>query len=101
MPLRQTRCLTLVREILAVGLTTPFAVSLSGCTVPASPALPLFGAYFPSWLICASVGVIGAVIIRAVLIKLGIDEILTWRLLVYACLAAVIGFALALTVYGR
>ncbi|MDQ0438316.1 hypothetical protein QO014_002708 [Kaistia dalseonensis] len=40
-------------------------------------------------------------IIRAVLIKLGIDEILTWRLLVYACLAAVIGFALALTVYGR
>ncbi|WP_454915937.1 YtcA family lipoprotein [Xanthobacter sediminis] len=66
-----------------------------------SPSLPLFGAYFPSWLICAAAGVIGAVVMRGVFIRLGIDEVLPWRLLVYACLAALIGFVVALTVYGR
>jgi hypothetical protein len=66
-----------------------------------SPALPLFGAYFPSWLICAVAGVVGAILIRLVFIRVGLEAVLPWRLLVYACLAATIAFALNLSVYGR
>ena len=66
-----------------------------------SPSLPLFGAYFPSWLICAGVGVIGAAAVRMAFIRLGVDEILPWRLLVYSCVATIIGLAVSLVVFGR
>ena len=68
---------------------------------PMSPTLPLFGAYFPSWLACTGVGVLGAAVIRVVFIRLGVDEMLPWRLLVYTCVAAIIGLAVAFVVFGR
>ena len=66
-----------------------------------SPTLPLFGAYFPSWLACAGVGVLGAAVIRVVFIRLGVDEMLPWRLLVYTCVATIIGLAVSFVVFGR
>ena len=72
-----------------------------GLDWPMSPSLPLFGAYFPSWLICAGVGVIGAAAVRVAFIRLGVDEILPWRLLVYSCVATIIGLAVSLIVFGR
>ncbi|WP_244407734.1 YtcA family lipoprotein [Roseomonas fluvialis] len=69
------------------------------CTM--SPSLPLFGAYFPFWLVCVGVGVVGAVALRVAFIRFGIDEVLPLRLLVYVCCAATIGLVIALTVYGR
>ncbi|MCS0501939.1 YtcA family lipoprotein [Ancylobacter mangrovi] len=83
------------------GLLAPALVGLGGCSPYASPSVPLFGAYFPFWLFCAAAGVIGALVLRAVFIRLGIDDVLPWRLIVYTCLAAAIGFSLALLVYGR
>ncbi|MDQ0512395.1 YtcA family lipoprotein [Ancylobacter amanitiformis] len=84
-----------------IGLFAPAAFGVSGCSAPLSPSLPLFGAYFPFWLICLTAGVIGAVVLRALFIRIDLDDLLPWRLLVYVCLAAAIGFALALTLYGR
>lgn len=66
-----------------------------------SPSLPLFGAYVPFWLLCAGIGVLGAVALRIVFIRVGLDDMLPWRLLVYTCLAAIIGFAVSLAVFGR
>lgn len=79
----------------------PAALVLAGCSLQSSPALPLFGAYFPSWLICLALGVIGAILVRGVFIRLGLDDMLPARLIVYASLAAAIGFLAALTIYGR
>lgn len=87
--------------VFAYGGLLAVALSLGGCLGPSSPSLAAFGAYFPSWLFCTLVGVIGAVVVRGVFIKLGLDETLPWRLLVYTCVAAIIGFVLALSVYGR
>lgn len=66
-----------------------------------SPSIPLFGAYFPAWLICTGAGVLGAAVVRVAFVRLGVDELLPWRLLTYICVAAIVGFALALTVFGR
>lgn len=79
----------------------PLALALIGCGGPASPSLPLFGAYFPSWLACAGLGVLGAILGRAVFIRLGIDGGLPFRLAVYVCLGLLIAFAAALAIYGR
>ncbi|WP_219760791.1 YtcA family lipoprotein [Neoroseomonas alba] len=89
----------LSRPFLA-GLTAT-TLALPGCQASLSPSVPLFGAYFPSWLICLAGGIIGAVVLRVLFIRIGLDEVLPLRLLVYACLAAAIGLLLALTLYGR
>ncbi len=96
------------RPKMASGLSSPVstvfgvaALALTGCGASLSPSVPLFGAYFPSWLICTAGGVVGAIVIRAAFVKVGLDEALPLRLLVYTCLAGGIGLVLALTVYGR
>lgn len=90
-----------MRGIWSFGILPVTAVVLTGCTRTASPAVPLFGAYFPSWLICLLGGVIGAVVVRVLLVRIGIDDGLPFRLLTYTGVAAIIGFVLALTVFGR
>ncbi|SCW39394.1 YtcA family lipoprotein [Ancylobacter rudongensis] len=82
----------------AVGLA---ALPLAGCIPAGAPAIPMFGAYFPSWLLCAVIGVLGAVLVRLVFVRAGIDDALPVRLPVYVCVAAGIGFAVALLGFGR
>lgn len=68
------------------------AAILAGCTTGA-PAVPIFGSFFPAWIICAIGGILVAIIIRAVLIALHIDEHLPAPPLVYLCLAISGGIA--------
>ena len=69
--------------LFAAGLSGSAALSLGGCSGPMSPSVPLFGAYFPSWLICTAAGVIGAVLVRVLFIRIGLDAQLPLRLLLY------------------
>ena len=85
----------------AMALLLVLVPLLSGCDRPLSPSFPLFGAYFPAWLACATFGIVGALVVRVVFVRIGVDDVLPWRLLVYTCLGAGIAFALALLVYGR
>lgn len=69
----------------AAILSTGF---LAGCSATGGPpAVPIFGSFFPAWVICAVGGIALAVIIRALLIALHIDEHLPAPPLVYLCLA--------------
>lgn len=77
------------------------SLSLAGCVSAGAPAIPLFGAYFPSWLLCALFGVFGAVLVRLVFIRLGIDDALPIRLPIYVCIAAGIGFLVSIVGFGR
>ena len=77
------------------------ALPLAGCLSAGAPAIPLFGAYFPSWLLCAFIGILGAVVVRLMFIRAGIDDALPVRLPVYVCIAAAIGFAVSLLGFGR
>jgi len=77
------------------------ALCLGGCVPVGAPSIALFGAYFPSWLACAFVGILAAVAIRFVFIPLGIDDALPVRLPVYVCIAASIGFLASIAGFGR
>lgn len=77
------------------------ALPLAGCMRGDAPAIPLFGAYFPSWLLSALAGILGAVLVRLLFIRIGIDDALPVRLPVYVCIAAAIGFAVSLLGFGR
>lgn len=84
-----------------IRIAPGLALALAGCGAPASPSLPLFGAYFPSWLICAGLGVLGGVLGRVIFIALGIDDRLPLRLWVYISLGLLVAFAAGLVIYGR
>ncbi|MBA4788160.1 MAG: hypothetical protein H2042_00525 [Rhizobiales bacterium] len=74
---------------------------LAGCDAAGAPSLSFFGAYFPSWLACAFIGILGAVLVRVVLIRLAVDDALPARLFIYGCIAAAIGFLVSLLGFGR
>lgn len=80
-------------------MTTPLlkvapvlSVFLSGCGSRSAPYIPIFDSYFPAWIGCAIVGIIGSALCRLLLIRLGIDDVLPFRAFVYLSLALALMF---------
>ncbi|EKT1238134.1 hypothetical protein QFN52_004301 [Escherichia coli] len=74
---------------------------LSGCVTQQAPVFILLGSYFPSWIACALLGIVAAVIVRLIFIWFGIDEALTGRLFVYTCLALTVAFMSSFLIFSR
>ena len=83
-----------------VFMAAMIAASAAQAADPAAPSIVVFGSYFPAWIVCAVLGVVGAVIARFVLARLGVDEFLPLRLVVYLCLAIAFGLAVWLFYYA-
>jgi hypothetical protein len=73
-----------------IGALLLTASLTGGCGARGAPWFSLFGAYFPAWLLCALVGVIGAVLARALLVAIGLDAIVRARLLTYGSLGVIL-----------
>lgn len=58
-----------------------------------APSFTLAGSYFPAWILFAFIAVILTVLIRVVLIRLGIDDVMRFKVIVYAALAVALCFA--------
>ncbi|GAB3788948.1 YtcA family lipoprotein [Dyella agri] len=71
------------RAWLRTALTLVPLAALAACS--ASPSRNILGSYFPTWMICALLGLVGAVVLRVVLGKAGIDEALPLPAVVYLC----------------
>jgi hypothetical protein len=52
----------------------------------ASPSRNILGSYFPTWMVCALIGIVVVVVIRGVLVKTGVDAELPVPVIVYLCL---------------
>ncbi len=71
---------------------------LAGCgRTPLAPTFTVFGSFFPAWIVCALAGLVAALVTRAVFVRIGLDEHLPVRLLVYA--AATVLWAVGLWFY--
>ncbi|MBB3808344.1 YtcA family lipoprotein [Pseudochelatococcus contaminans] len=84
-----------------VAALAPLAIGLGGCVATSSPSIEFFGAYFPSWLACTLAGIVGAVLVRIVFVAAGIDDAMPFRLLIYVCIAASLGFIASIIGFGR
>lgn len=76
--------------------TVPFM--MAGCSY--APSVYAFGSYFPSWLLCAAIGIIGAVLVRVIFIRLQIDDFLPFRLLGYITVAVIIAISTSLVFFA-
>jgi hypothetical protein len=61
---------------------------LGGCGLRGAPSYSLFGAFFPAWLLCAGIGIAGSIGLRYLVIAVGLEEAVPFRLLVYVACAA-------------
>ena len=72
--------------------------ALTACS--ASPSRNILGSYFPTWMICALLGLLGVVVLRAVLGKAGIDSALPMPVVVYLCMWITVTLAIWLLWLG-
>lgn len=78
----------------------PSLCLLSGCSLNVVPSFPIFGAYFPAWMICALAGVFAAVGARVFCVYVGVDSFLSFRLFTYVSLGVLAALAVRLLVFG-
>ena len=60
------------------------ALFLSGCR--GAPSINVLGSFFPGWMLCMGLGLLGALVFRQVFIKANVESHLVPRPLVYLCL---------------
>jgi YtcA-like protein len=58
------------------------------------PQINVVGSFFPSWMLCAGIGIAVAVLARALFQRVGVDAYLGLRALVYPSLALLVTLVL-------
>ncbi len=76
-------------------------LGLSGCSLQGAPSYSLFGAFFPAWLLCATIGAVGSIGLRSLVIAAGLEEAMPFRLLVYVAFAVGLALWLWLSLFGE
>jgi hypothetical protein len=66
------------------ALTALLSMSMTACS--ASPSRNILGSYFPTWMVCALLGIVFVIVIRIALVKTGVDAVLPAPVVVYLCL---------------
>jgi len=61
------------------------SLSLQGCTQHGAPSYEIFGAYFPLWLLCAVIGLVGTMIAHRIFVSRGWTHIVPFQL--FVCVA--------------
>ena len=67
-------------------------LALTACS--AAPSRNILGSYFPSWMICALVGMGATVVLRVALVKLGIDAELPAPVVIYMAFAIAVSLGM-------
>ena len=77
------------------------AVAANGSTVSGAPSYTLFGAFFPAWMFCAVIGILGAVAARAAMVSSGLAKVLPYQLFVCASVGLIVALLVWLIWFGR
>jgi YtcA family len=70
----------------------------AGCS--RAPTFNLLGSFFPSWILCALLGILLTVVARLALLRAGIEQHLSPLVVVYPCLTAFFTFTIWLLFFS-
>jgi hypothetical protein len=71
---------------------------IAGCS--RAPSFNLLGSFFPAWILCGVVGILLAVAVRLLFVRIKLEQQLKPLILVYPCLAAFFTFTLWLLFFS-
>ena len=63
------------------------------------PQINVIGSFIPSWMLCAAIGIVVAVLARVLFVRAGVDPYLVPRALVYPSLALLVTLVLWVTLF--
>jgi YtcA family len=75
-------------------------IALSGCTSHSAPSFVIFGAYFPAWMLCALIGILGAFAARGIFVAAGLSSVLPYQLFVCSSAGLVVAILIWLVWFG-
>jgi hypothetical protein len=61
----------------------------------------LFGAFFPAWMLCAIIGIFGAIASRGIFVAAGLDSVLPFQLFVCSSVGFVVATLTWLFWFGQ
>jgi YtcA family len=62
---------------------------VSGWSAAGAPSFELFGAFFPAWLFCGVIGVVGAAAARGAFVASGLSDLVPYQLFVCTAIGIV------------
>ena len=77
------------------------SISLTGCSTGGAPSFDLFGAFFPAWLLCGVIGIVGAVVARVVFVGTGLANSLPYQLAVCTAIGVMTALLVWLVGFGH
>ena len=89
------------RRTLPAVFFLPALLCLSGCGAAGAPSFDLFGAFFPAWLLCGTVGIAGAVVARVVFVSTGLAHTLPYQLAVCTAIGVITALLVWLVGFGH
>jgi hypothetical protein len=75
-------------------------LGLGGCAVRGAPEYILFGAYFPAWMFCAVLGILGGIAARAGMVATGLSELLPHQLFICVSVGVMAAVTASLLWFG-
>jgi hypothetical protein len=63
------------------------------------PQINVIGSFFPSWMLCAAIGIVVAILARRLFVRVGVDPYVGPRALVYPSLAILVTLVLWVTFF--
>lgn len=85
-------------RITTIGLGLPLTLTATGCS--RAPTFNILGSFFPAWILCGVLGILLAVVVRIVFVRLDFEKELSPLILVYPCLALFFTFTIWLLFYS-
>jgi hypothetical protein len=76
------------------------ALALCGCSNGA-PSFVLFGAFFPAWLLCGTLGIAGAGVARAAFVASGLSDTFPYQLFVCSAVGVIVALFVWLIGFGQ
>ena len=70
-----------IRRLLSICFIATWLIFLTGCQ--GAPSINVLGSFFPGWMLCMGLGVAGALAVRQVFIKIGVESYLGPRPVIY------------------
>jgi YtcA family len=75
-------------------------LALGGCSNRGAPSFVLFGAFFPAWMLCAFIGILGAIAARGIFVAAGLASIVPFQLFVCSSAGLVVAVLTWLVWFG-
>ena len=85
----------------ASGLLCLVCVCLGGCSASGATSFDLFGAFFPAWLLCGAIGIVGAAVARLAFVSSGLSDELPYQLALCTAIGVITAVLFWLVAFGQ